>query len=104
MPPARARISATGYNDGRFMNVKKEMTAVLEENIRAKITAELIRGQAAALHDLDIPETRCAELTADVERHNAAIRNAAQQLDFNDEPARFNALLAAHAQSRKTGR
>lgn len=73
-----------------------------------KITGTLIHGQAAALHGLDIPETRCAELAADVERHNAAIRNAAQQLDFNDEPARFSALLAAHAQplkrERKSGR
>lgn len=69
-----------------------------------KITAELIRGQAVQLHGLDTAETRCAELAGDVERHNTAICNAAQQLDFNDEPARFNALLAAHAQSRKTGR
>lgn len=69
-----------------------------------KITGALICGQAAALHRLDIPETRCAELAADVERHNAAIRHAAQQLDFNDEPARFSALLAAHAQPRKRGR
>lgn len=69
-----------------------------------KITDTLIRGQAAALHGLDIPEARCAELAADVERHNAAIRHAAQQLDFNDEPARFNTLLALHAQARKPGR
>lgn len=69
-----------------------------------KVTGTLIRGQAAALHGLDIPEARCAELAADVERHNAAIRNAAQQLDFNDEPARFSALLAVHAQPRQRGR
>lgn len=69
--------------------------------MRNNITAELIRGQAAQLHGLDTTETRCAELAGDVERHNTAIRNAAQQLDFNDEPGRFNALLAAHAQPRK---
>ncbi len=66
-----------------------------------KITAGLIRGQAVALHGLDTAETRCAELAGDVERHNTAIRDAAQQLDFNDEPARFYALLVAHAQPRK---
>lgn len=66
----------------------------------SKITGALIREQAAALHALDMPETRCAELAGDVERHNAAIRDAAQRLDFNDEPARFSALLAAHAQRK----
>ncbi len=66
-----------------------------------KITAALIGEQAAQLHGLELTATRCIELAGDVERHNTAIRNAAQQLDFNDEPARFNALLVAHAEQRK---
>ena len=62
------------------------------------ITAELIGELAAQLHGLELTPARCAELAGDVERHITALRNAAQQLDFNDEPARFAALLAAYAE------
>jgi hypothetical protein len=60
------------------------------------ISARLVQEWSSQLHGLEFSEARSAELAADVERHNAAIRAAAPQLDFNDEPARFAALLAAH--------
>ncbi len=68
---------------------------------KAKVTAATIRGQASQLHGFSVTPTRCEELASDIERHNTAVRNAARQLDFNDEPGRFNALLAAYAQAGK---
>jgi hypothetical protein len=66
-----------------------------------KITPELIRLQAGQLHGLAYGSARCAELARDVEHNNTAVSNAAGKLDFNDEPARFIALLSTHAQPRK---
>ena len=68
---------------------------------KVKITAAMIRGQALQLHGFDVTPARGAELALDIERHNTAVRNAARQLDFNDEPGRFNALLAAYAEAGK---
>jgi hypothetical protein len=67
-----------------------------------KVTAELIRGQGAQLRRLAIEESRARELAADVERMNNAVIDAAdERLDFNDEPARFAALLA---ETREAGK
>lgn len=55
-------------------------------------TARMLRAQAE-LHGLSLTESRSKELAADLERHVAAIATAAAHLDFNDEPARFIALL-----------
>ena len=66
-----------------------------------KITPELIRLQAEQLHGLAYGPARCAELARDVERNNTATLNAAGMLDFNDEPARFIALLSVHAHPPK---
>lgn len=67
-----------------------------------KITAELIRSQGAQLRRLAIEESRARELAADVERMNNAVIDAAdERLDFNDEPARFAALLAATREAGK---
>ena len=68
--------------------------------MRDKVTAATIRGQASQLHGFKLTPVRCEELAHDLERHNRAIRNSAVQLDFNDEPGRFNALLSAYAQKR----
>lgn len=58
-----------------------------------KVTARMVREQASQLHGLDFSAARCAELARDAERHTAAIAAASARLDFNDEPARFTALL-----------
>ena len=60
-----------------------------------KVTAQMVREHARQLQGLDFSAERCAELARDVERHAAAIAAASPNLDFNDEPARFTALLRA---------
>ena len=78
-----------------------------------KIDADLIRRHGAALRGIDLTEKRAAEIAIEVERHNSAIRAAAQVLDFNDEPARFLSTLSelkqpaarpARKASRRTAR
>ena len=69
--------------------------------MREKITAQLIRQHAEQLHGLAYGDARCAELARDIEHLNAAILNAASKLDFNDEPARFTALLFRYTDQRK---
>ena len=59
----------------------------------AKVTARMVQEQASQLHGFALSDARCAELASDVERHIGAIAAAAPILDFNDEPARFTALL-----------
>lgn len=58
-----------------------------------KVTAQMVREHARQLHGLDFSDARCEELASDVERHTAAIAAASPNLDFNDEPGRFMALL-----------
>ena len=60
-----------------------------------QVTADHIRAQAMEMRGTDIGELRSAELAADVARLNHALLGARDRLDFNDEPARFGALLAA---------
>jgi hypothetical protein len=67
----------------------------------AKVTAELIREYGRALRRLEITEERAGELAAEVERLNSAVIDAAGRLDFNDDPCRFAALLAAAAQEER---
>ena len=55
------------------------------------------RAQAAALLGTDIGEHRAQELATDVGRIIEALDAARGGLDFNDEPARFYALLEAAA-------
>ena len=57
------------------------------------VTAELIRAQAEALQELELSDRRCAELAQEVDRYNQIVRQAAAELEFDDEPARFPALL-----------
>lgn len=58
-----------------------------------KVTAQMVRAQASQLHGLEFNDERCEELARDLERHTAAIAAASPDLDFNDTPARFMALL-----------
>ncbi len=55
-------------------------------------TAHMLRARSER-HGLSLTEARSKELAADLERLMAAIATAAPNLDFNDEPARFIALL-----------
>ena len=64
-----------------------------------KPTARLIRDHGRQLARIDVSEARAAELAAEVERLNNAVLDAASQLDFNDEPSRFTALLLAYQET-----
>ncbi len=59
----------------------------------AGLAARTVGEQAWRLHGLRFSAARCAELAIEAGRHAAAIAAAAPRLDFNDEPARFTALL-----------
>lgn len=65
-----------------------------------KPTGELIRDHGRQLARLEISEQRAGELAGELERLNNAVLEAATRLDFNDEPARFVALLLAHRQGK----
>jgi hypothetical protein len=69
-----------------------------------KVTAQMVHEYAMQLHGLDFSDTRCEELARDAERHLAAIAAAVPQIDFNDEPAKFAAQLAASAPARSKRR
>ena len=57
-------------------------------------------GIAAGLQGLRYEEKRLAELAAEVEILNDAVRNAAaQRLTFDDDPAAFAAIMAREARS-----
>lgn len=58
-----------------------------------KVTGELIRLSARQLRHMDLDEDRAEELARDVERLNNIALAAAADGDFNDEPARFSAML-----------
>jgi hypothetical protein len=57
------------------------------------VTPELIHSEAAALRDVELEESRSIELAREMNRLNAAAREMRARLDFNAEPAHFEALL-----------
>jgi hypothetical protein len=59
-----------------------------------KVKPELIREQATALGIAAVDERRAQTLAADIERLYEALLAARDRLDFNDEPARYFAVLA----------
>ena len=65
------------------------------------LSPETIRAQAAALRGADIGDARAAEIAADIGRITETLDAVRDQLDFNDEPARFDAVLGAAAPKRK---
>ena len=67
-----------------------------------KVTPGMIREHGAQLRRITLDEKRAAEVAEEVARLNDTVIDAAEKLDFNDDPARFAALLAAGAQPGKT--
>jgi hypothetical protein len=59
-----------------------------------KVTGELIRGEAAHLRGVDIGQARAGEIAVDIGKIVEALSALRERLDFNDEPARFDTLLA----------
>jgi hypothetical protein len=57
----------------------------------------LIEGIGQRLQGQAKTPARAGEIGGEVEKLNAAVRRAATQLSFDDEPAAFAALLARHA-------
>jgi hypothetical protein len=70
----------------------------------ATVTGELVRAQAAELREVELDIQRAQELAEDVAKINAAAAAARGRLDFNDEPARFLALLCAPPASPRSPR
>lgn len=64
-----------------------------------KAAGKLIRAQASLLRGAKIDERRSEQIAADIGRINEAAGEARRLLDFNDEPARFVALLSSSARS-----
>lgn len=56
-------------------------------------------GIAAGLQGMTYDDKRLAELAAEVEVLNDAVRKAAQRLTFDDEPAAFASLMEREARS-----
>ena len=61
------------------------------------VSSRFVADAAKAFQDVDFSEARARELALEVERLNAAVRTAAQSLDFDAEPAAFFAVLARRA-------
>jgi hypothetical protein len=55
----------------------------------------LVRTLGEVLRGADIGESRATNIAADVTKIIEAVDGARALLDFNDEPARFDALLLA---------
>ncbi len=62
-----------------------------------KDRATLIADLAADLQGIRLEPARAAELAAEVDRLNGAVRTATGQLSFDDDPAGYAALLAKAA-------
>ena len=56
-------------------------------------------GIAAGLQGMKYDDKRLAELAAEVEGLNDAVRKAAERLTFDDEPAAFASLMEREARS-----
>ena len=56
---------------------------------------EVVRAQAMSSRGIDIGERRAQEIAADADAINETAHAVRERLDFNDEPARFIALLCA---------
>ena len=61
------------------------------------LSSQTIRAQAAALRGADLDDARAGEIAADIGRIVEALDAVRARLDFNDEPARFDAVLDAVA-------
>ncbi len=61
--------------------------------MKNKVTGELIQLTALQLRRMKLSAARAKELARDVERLNNAALAIAEEGDFNDEPARFTAML-----------
>ena len=62
---------------------------------RQALPPELIAEEARHLHGVERTPERAAELAREVARLNDAVRDAAQELGFDDQPGDFLALLIA---------
>jgi hypothetical protein len=61
--------------------------------VKNKVTEELVQASARQLRRMRMSPARARELAPDVERLNNVALAAAEESDFNDEPARFAEVL-----------
>lgn len=65
---------------------------------KTKTAADIAKGIAAGLQGLTYDDQRLAEIAAEVEVLNAAVRKAAaERLTFDDEPAAFASVMSREA-------
>lgn len=62
--------------------------------MKHKVTPELIRSSALQLRRMKISAARARILAPAVDALNSAALAAAEETDFNDEPAKFTSTLA----------
>jgi len=62
---------------------------------RTRVSAELVESIALTLRHTVVTAARAEAMAPGVERLTEAVLAAADETDFNDEPARFASVLAA---------
>ena len=68
------------------------------------VSADLIRRQGEEMLGLGRSEPRSQELAGEVERLNLAVAEAAEDIEFDDEPLRYAARLREMREARSRGR
>ena len=63
-----------------------------------RVTELLIRHQATELQRIDVSAKRALELAEEVEQLNSCVLKAAENLEFDDEPAAFTRMLTTTVQ------
>ena len=67
-----------------------------------KVSVELIDRQASELQHISVSRERVAELASEVDNFNRDVFEAAQELDFNDEPIGFLRVLVSRRHHERT--
>ncbi len=67
-----------------------------------KVSVELIDRQASELQHIPISRERVVELASEVDDLNRDVFNAAQDLDFKDEPTGFLKVLVSRRHHERT--
>jgi len=72
------------------------MSAAKSVSSASRITGELIKAEAEALHGIRLTDARAGELAVEVEKLNSGVRGVADAtLGFDDEPGAFARFLGA---------
>ena len=67
-----------------------------------KVSVELIDRQASELQHIPVSRERVVELASEVDNFNRDVFEAAQALDFSDEPIGFLRVLVSRSHHERT--